>query len=135
MILKIEGSDKKISQIARELKIRARRGNLKITTEKSGKAIKSKNPKHAVDLIALIEKVETIEGLEEFKADKRATVVAAYQKRMEELTSSGDESTPEEVVELIQKVETIEDLEKFESDERDLVVAAVNSKREELDLA
>lgn len=134
MILKIEGSDKKISQIAQELKIRARRGNLIITIEKSGQAEKPK-PRLAADLIALIEKVETIDGLKEFESEKRATVVAAYQKRMEELTPSGDETTPEEVVELIQKVEIIEDLEQFESDERDLVIEAVNSKREELDLA
>jgi hypothetical protein len=90
MILKIEGSDKKISQIARELKIRARRGNLKITIEKSEKAkppVNSGNelPKHAADLIELIQKVESLEGLKPFESDKRVTVVEAVNAKREEL--------------------------------------------------
>lgn len=91
MILKIEGSDKKIAQIARELKTRARRANLKITIEKSEEAKPTpdpeteKLPRLVVDLIALIEKVENLEDLKKFEADKRATVVEAVSLKREEL--------------------------------------------------
>lgn len=44
-----------------------------------------KLPKHAADLIALIEKVENLGDLEKFESDKRVTVVEAVNLKREEL--------------------------------------------------
>ena len=84
MILIIEGSDKKVKQLARELKVRARRSNLKLSLKETGKPDMNTKQKTA-DVIALIEKVENVKDLKQFESDKRATVVKAIETRKEEL--------------------------------------------------
>lgn len=87
MILKIEGSDKKIKQLARELKVRARKSGLELSFEEAAKKVEAKKGSKlkALEAIALIQKVENLEDLEQFESDDRVTVVEALNLRKEEL--------------------------------------------------
>lgn len=49
---------------------------------------KGTTPTKAVDVIAAITKAESLEALKEFESDKRATVVAAFRAKGDELTKN-----------------------------------------------
>ena len=79
--LKIQGSDKKIKQLARELKVRARHTGLEMSlTLSEDKKLLAK------EVIALVEKVETLEDLVQYESDGRATVVTAVKAKKDELS-------------------------------------------------
>jgi len=79
--LKIKGSDKKIKQLARELKVRASRTGLEMSLELSeDKKLLAK------EVIALVKKVETLEDLVQYESDERATVVTAVEAKKAELS-------------------------------------------------
>lgn len=51
---------------------------------------KAAKPEPAVDVIAAIEAAEDIAALEQYKGDTRTTVVAAFNKKTEELTKPAE---------------------------------------------
>lgn len=51
---------------------------------------KKVKPASATDVIAAIEAAETLEALEAYKGDTRATVVAAFEKKTAELTKPAE---------------------------------------------
>lgn len=55
--------------------------------DSTGKTV-STTPTKAVDVIAAINKAETLEALKAFESDKRATVVAAFKAKADELTKN-----------------------------------------------
>lgn len=83
MELIIKGNDKRIKRLAKELKVRVKRDGSKLLLIESKK--QDEKPK-AKDVIALIEKVDALEGLKEFETDDRKTVKEAYSKKKAELT-------------------------------------------------
>ena len=113
MKLIIEGDNKKIEALARELQLRAKRNNLTITlsgtTEKKNivdnvsdlvvepavneyvdKVQEDKLPEQvqisANEVKLIIEKVRSVKELNKFKDDTRQIVVIAYKKKLKELT-------------------------------------------------
>ncbi len=86
-ILEIKGSDKKIKQLARELKVRVRRTGLEMSLTESKKVELSEDIKLlAKEVIALVENVETLEDLVQYESDERATVVTAVKAKKAELS-------------------------------------------------
>ena len=85
--LKIQGSDKKIKQLARELKVRASRTGLEMSLTESKKVEVCEGTElKAKEVIELVGKVKTLKDLVQYESDKRATVVAAIEAKRAELS-------------------------------------------------
>ena len=89
MELVIEGDERRIKQLAKELETRLRRDGLKVTV-KGGKMVKAESDsgekEHHKTVVANINAATELVQLEQFKDDDRASVKKALEAKILELT-------------------------------------------------
>lgn len=125
MKITIEGSNKNVELLLRINRLFMKRKGLSVITDEP-----EAEPLKASEIIALIEKCETLEDLKQYKGSEFKTVIKALDNRKEELEELKNIS---ETIELIKKCEKIEHLDEYSKDEREAVIKAIEEKKAELE--